>query len=160
MNNAGLSQWSSAGLSRRRFLVGVGAVGSAAFLGGCATSVSSGPMKQTAGAVTIQSNLSSPQAKVAIEALAKSFGARGGSTATVNTVASETFRTQLPSYLTSATPPDTFTWYPGSLLTSYAQKGLLLDVGDVWQTMGNYSDTFRRLSSDGAGHQVFVPTSY
>ena len=160
MNKTGLTQWGVTDLSRRRFLVGVGAVGSAALLGGCATSATSGPVAQTAGAVTVQSNLSSAQAKVAIEALAKAFSDRGGATATVNTVASETFRTQLPSYLTSGNPPDTYTWYPGSILTSYAQKGLLLDVGDVWQTMANYSDTFRRLSSDGQGKQVFVPTSY
>lgn len=155
----------SAGLSRRRFLrnaslAGLGAIGSSSFLAACATSASSGPVKQAAGAVTVQSNLSSPEAKKAIEALAQAFGAKGGATATVNTVASETFRTQLPSYLTAANPPDTYTWYPGSLLSGYARKGLLLDVGDVWQTMGNYSAAFRNLSGDGAGHQVFVPTSY
>jgi multiple sugar transport system substrate-binding protein len=155
----------SAGLSRRRFLrnaslAGLGAIGSSSFLAACATSASNGPVKQAAGAVTVQSNLSSPEAKKAIEALAQAFGAKGGATATVNTVASETFRTQLPSYLTAANPPDTFTWYPGSLLSGYARKGLLLDVGDVWQTMGNYSAAFRSLAGDGAGHQVFVPTSY
>jgi multiple sugar transport system substrate-binding protein len=159
MNEAGLTRW-GADLSRRHFFKGVGLVGAGAVLSACATSATSGPVKQAAGAVTVQSNLSSAQAKVAIEALAKAFGAKGGATATVNTVASETFRTQLPSYLTSATPPDTYTWYPGSILTSYAQKGLLLDVGDVWQTMGSYSDSFRSLSGDGQGHQVFVPTSY
>jgi multiple sugar transport system substrate-binding protein len=152
--------FSGSGLSRRRFLAGLGAVGSAALLGGCATSATSGPAQQTAGAVTIQSNLSATQAKAAIEALANGFTARGGSTASVNTVASETFRTQLPSYLVSAAPPDTYTWYPGSILQGYARKGLLLDVGDVWQTMGDYSDAFRRLSGDGAGHLVFVPTTY
>jgi multiple sugar transport system substrate-binding protein len=160
MNEAGLTRWGAADLSRRHFLKGVSLLGAGAVLSGCATSATSGPVQQAAGAVTVQSNLSSAQARVAIEALAKAFGARGGATATVNTVASETFRTQLPSYLTSANPPDTYTWYPGSILTSYAQKGLLLDVGEVWQTMGDYSDSFRTLSGDGAGHQVFVPTSY
>ncbi|WP_370948883.1 ABC transporter substrate-binding protein [Amycolatopsis sp. cg5] len=157
MNESGLTQRRSPGLTRRGFLLGVG---STALLSGCATSATSGPVKQAAGAVTVQSNLSSAQAKVAIEALAKAFSARGGASATVNTVASETFRTQLPSYLTSATPPDTYTWYPGSILAGYARKGLLLDVGDVWQTMGAYSDTFRKLSGDGTGKLVFVPTTY
>ncbi|MCI2420617.1 substrate-binding domain-containing protein [Saccharopolyspora sp. K220] len=165
MNEVGPTQRRSAGLTRRNFLkntglAGLGAAGTATLLGGCATAVSSGPVQQTSGAVTVQSNLSSPQAKVAIEAVAEAFGERGAAKAAVNTVASETFRTQLPSYLTSANPPDTYTWYPGSLLSGYAQRGLLLDVGDVWQTMGNYSDTFRRLSSDGAGRQIFVPINY
>ncbi|HEX3788029.1 MAG TPA: extracellular solute-binding protein [Pseudonocardiaceae bacterium] len=161
MDNAVLTQWGQAGLNRRRFLAGLGAVGGAALLSGCATSATStGPVKQTSGAVTIQSNLSSPQAKVAIEALAKDFSSKGQATATVNTIASETFRTQLPSYLTADNPPDAYTWYPGSLLNGYAKKGLLLDVDEVWQGMSNYSSAFRTLSGDGAGHQIFVPTDY
>ncbi|GAA2794178.1 ABC transporter substrate-binding protein [Crossiella cryophila] len=147
-------------VSRRNFLLGMGALGGAAVLGGCATSASSGAVQQTAGAVSIQSNLSAPAAKAAIEALAKGFGEQGAAKAAVNTVASETFRTQLPSYLTSATPPDTYTWYPGSILAGYARKGLLLDVGDVWQGMGDYSPAFRTLSGDGTGKLVFVPTTY
>jgi multiple sugar transport system substrate-binding protein len=149
-------------MSRRRFLQNAGLAGLSVgpFLSACATSASSGPVAQTGGAVTVQSNLSAPAAKAAIEALVKGFNDRGGATASVNTVASETFRTQLPSYLTSANPPDTFTWYPGSLLSGYAKKGLLLDIGDVWQTMGDYSDAFRTLSSDGKGKQIFVPTTY
>lgn len=149
-------------MSRRRFLRDAGLAGLSLgpFLSACATSASSGPVAQTGGAVTVQSNLSAPAAKVAIEAMVKGFNDRGGATASVNTVASETFRTQLPSYLTSANPPDTYTWYPGSLLSGYAEKGLLLDVGDVWQTMGDYSAAFRTLSGDGKGKQIFVPTTY
>jgi len=152
-------------IGRRRFLrnvglAGLGAVGAGPLLNACATSTSTGAVTQTGGAVTVQSNLSAPAAKTAIEALVKGFNDRKGATASVNTVASETFRTQLPSYLTSANPPDTYTWYPGSLLSGYAEKGLLLDVGDVWQTMGNYSDAFRTLSGDGRGKQIFVPTTY
>jgi multiple sugar transport system substrate-binding protein len=149
-------------MSRRRFLRNAGLAGLSVgpFLSACATSASSGPVAQTGGAVTVQSNLSAPAAKAAIEAMVKGFNGRGGATASVNTVASETFRTQLPSYLTSANPPDTYTWYPGSLLSGYAEKGLLLDVGDVWQTMGDYSEAFRTLSSDGKGKQIFVPTTY
>ena len=160
MDSAVLDQLGRSGVSRRGFLAGLGALGGAALLGGCATSASSGPVSQTAGAVTIQSNLSSPQAKVAIEALAKAFAAQGRDTATVNTIASETFRTQLPSYLTANNPPDAYTWYPGSLLSGYARKGLLLDVSEVWQGMTNYGSAFRSLSGDGAGHQIFVPTDY
>lgn len=138
-------------MDRRQFLALMGT----GLVAGCATSANSGPVQQSGGAVTVQSNLSSPQAKAAIEALVKAFNDRGGAKAELNTVASETFRTQLPSYLTSATPPDTYTWYPGSLLTGYADKGLLLDVSDVWRTMGDYPESFKTLSRN-----VFVPTSY
>jgi multiple sugar transport system substrate-binding protein len=149
-------------MSRRRFLRNAGLAGLSVgpFLSACATSASSGPVAQTGGAVTVQSNLSAPAAKKAIDAMVAGFNDRGGATASVNTVASETFRTQLPSYLTSANPPDTYTWYPGSLLSGYAEKDLLLDVGDVWQTMDDYSEAFRTLASDGRGKQIFVPTTY
>jgi hypothetical protein len=139
-------------IGRRRFLrnvglAGLGAVGAGPLLNACATSTSSGPVTQTGGAVTVQSNLSAPAAKTAIEALVKGFNDRNGATASVNTVASETFRTQLPSYLTSANPPDTYTWYPGSLLSGYAEKGLLDATADtVTMTSGDDPRTGLRLT--------------
>ncbi|MGW6932155.1 ABC transporter substrate-binding protein [Lentzea sp. NPDC054927] len=145
-------------MDRRHFLRVTAAAGAGLLVSGtasCATSASSGPVTQAAGTATIQSNLSAPAAKAAIEALVKAFNDRKGSQASVNTVASETFRTQLPSYLTSANPPDLYTWYPGSLLKGYEEKGLLLDVSDVWQTMGDYPQSFKTLSG-----KVFVPTTY
>src|SRR5689334_7046852 len=101
--------------SRRHFLAGAGAVGAAALMSGCVTSSSTGSSSQSSsGSVTLQSNLSSPQAKSAMQDLVAAYDKRGGTKASLNTVASETFRTQLPTYLTSANPPDLLTWYPGS----------------------------------------------
>jgi multiple sugar transport system substrate-binding protein len=148
------------GLTRRHFLAGLGTIGAAAVLSGCATSVSGGSGKQTGGAVTVESNLSSPQAKSAMRELIAAYNRRGSTQASLNTVASETFRTELPTYLTSANPPDTYTWYAGSVARSYADKGLLLDLSDVWRTMGDYSPALKTLSSDGSGRQIFVPTDY
>src|SRR5262245_32226575 len=116
------------GLSRRGFLAGIGGLGAATFLGGCATSATGGAGGQTTGAVSIESNLSAPAAKSAMQALIDSFNAKKGTQATLNTIASETFRTQLPSYLTSQQPSDVYTWYVGSVARSYADKGLLLDI--------------------------------
>lgn len=151
---------------RRRFLgnlglAGLGALGAGSLLSACASSAS-GPAKGgSSGAVTLQSNLSSPQAKTAIEKLIETFNKQGRGTATVNTIASETFRTQLPTYLTSANPPDVYTWYAGSVANDYASKGLLLDVSDVWQGLGEYPQSLRTLSTDATGKQVFVPmTNY
>src|SRR4051812_1364379 len=102
--------------SRRGFLAGVGGLGAATLLGGCATSATTSTTgEQTAGALTIQSNLSAPTAKAAMQALVDGFNARKGAQATLNTVASETYRTQLPSYLTSTQPSDLYTWYAGSV---------------------------------------------
>ncbi|MDX3854476.1 ABC transporter substrate-binding protein [Streptomyces sp. AK02-01A] len=147
--------------SRRRFLAGAGAVGAAALMSGCVTSSPSGT-SESGGAVTLQSNLSSPQAKAAMEQLTDAFNKRGGATAKLNTVASETFRTQLPTYLTSANPPDLLTWYPGSVAESYAKKDLLLDVSDIWTKpeLAGYSDAQKKLCTSADGKKVFVPTSY
>ncbi|HEX4724176.1 MAG TPA: hypothetical protein VH333_16790 [Pseudonocardiaceae bacterium] len=43
---------------------------------------------------------------------------------------------------------------------SDANKGLLLDLSEVWHTMGDYSPALRSLSSDTKGRQIFVPTDY
>ncbi|MFD7896050.1 ABC transporter substrate-binding protein [Streptomyces sp. NPDC059568] len=148
--------------SRRRFLAGTGAVGAAAFLSGCVTSGPSAKTSSGGGPVTLQSNLSSPQAKKAMEDLVAAFNKRGGAEASLNTVASETFRTQLPTYLTSAQPPDLLTWYPGSVADSYAKKDLLLDISDLWEKpeLSGYSEALKKLCTSSAGKKVFVPATY
>lgn len=147
--------------SRRGFLAGLGGLGAATLFGGCATSATtSGGGAQTSGAVSVQSNLSAPAAKAAMQALIDSFNARKGTQATLNTVASETFRTQLPTYLTANQPSDLYTWYAGGVARSYAAKGLLLDVSDVWRGITGYSDAVKTLSTDKDGKQIIVPISY
>jgi multiple sugar transport system substrate-binding protein len=148
--------------SRRQFLAGAGAVGAAALMSGCVTSGSSGGGSQSSGTVSLQSNLSSPQAKSAMQDLVAAFNKRGKVKAGLNTVASETFRTQLPTYLTSANPPDLLTWYAGSVANTYAKKNLLLDVSDIWTKpdLSGYSDALKKVSTSGTGQKVFVPASY
>jgi multiple sugar transport system substrate-binding protein len=151
--------------SRRRFLghlglAGVGALGASSLLSACASSAS-GPVDKASGAISLQSNLSSPQAKAAMEKIIENFNKQGSGRATVNTIASETYRTQLPTYLTSANPPDLYTWYAGSVANNYASKNLLLDVSDVWQGLGDYPQSLRNISTDPTGKQIFVPmTNY
>ncbi|MFZ4152148.1 ABC transporter substrate-binding protein [Streptomyces pseudogriseolus] len=147
--------------SRRRFLAGLGAAGTAALLSGCVTSGSSGK-SSSGGAVTLQSNLSAPQAKAAMEDLVAAYGKKGAGEVRLNTVAAETFRTQLPTYLTSANPPDVYTWYPGSVADAYARKDLLLDLGEVWASpeLRGYSKALNTLCTASSGRKVFVPTTY
>jgi multiple sugar transport system substrate-binding protein len=151
--------------SRRRFLghlglAGLGALG-ATSLASCASSASSAGRSNGSGTITVQSNLSSPQAKSAMEKVVADFNKLDKGKATLNTIASETYRTQLPTYLTSANPPDLYTWYAGSVANDYARKGLLLDVSDVWNGLADYPASLRTLSTDATGKQVFVPmTNY
>ncbi|MFJ8990777.1 ABC transporter substrate-binding protein [Streptomyces sp. NPDC102279] len=147
--------------SRRRVLAGLGSAGTAALLSGCVTSTSTAK-SSSKGAVTLQSNLSAPQAKAAMEDLAAAYGKKGSGRLSLNTVAAETFRTQLPTYLTSANPPDVYTWYPGSVADAYAKKDLLLDLDDVWDSpdLKRYSKALHSLCTGSGGKKVFVPTTY
>ncbi|MET7568312.1 extracellular solute-binding protein [Streptomyces sp. NPDC005492] len=147
---------------RRRFLAGLGAAGAATLLSGCVTSTSSGKTSSK-GAVTLQSNLSAPQAKAAMEDLVAAYAKKGSERASLNTVAAETFRTQLPTYLTSANPPDVYTWYPGSVADAYAKKNLLLDLDEAWTSspdLKRYSKALNTLCTATSGKKVFVPTTY
>lgn len=154
-------------LSRRNFLIGGAALGGALLLGGClgsgpAPAASGGPAGTAAasGPLTLQSSLSDELPKAALAKVMQGYTANQ---VTLNTVAIEQFRAQLPTYLTSSNPPDVLTWYAGSVARDYASKGLLLDVSDMWTGDGacaKFSDALKSLSSDANGKQIFVPTNY
>ncbi|MEU8001209.1 extracellular solute-binding protein [Catellatospora sp. NPDC049111] len=145
--------------SRRRLLglglAGLGALGAGPLLSACASSAGSGNTP-AGGGITLQSNLTGA-AKSGLEKLIADFNKLGKGTATLNTVATEIYRTQLPTYLSSANPPDLYTWYSGSVANAYSRKNLLLDVSDVWQGLGDYTPAMRNVSTDETGKQIFVP---
>jgi multiple sugar transport system substrate-binding protein len=144
-------------LPRRRFLAGLGGLGAAAILGGCATT-SSGSGGGSGGLV-LQSSLSDAAPKAALTKVVEGYTK---SKVTLNTIAIETFRAQLPTYLNSSNPPDVLTWYAGSVARDYASKGFLLDLSDLWTGSGacaGFSSALKELSTAN-GKQIFVPTSY
>jgi multiple sugar transport system substrate-binding protein len=144
------------GLTRRGLLAGAGGLGAAALVG-CATSSSTGGGSTD---LTLQSSLSDASPKAA---LTKVVGGYTKSKVTLNTIAIETFRAQLPTYLNSASPPDVLTWYAGSVARDYASKGFLLDVSDLWTGSGacaGFSPALKELSTGTGGKQIFVPTNY
>ncbi|MFI6350140.1 ABC transporter substrate-binding protein [Streptomyces sp. NPDC050560] len=148
---------------RRGVLAAGGAATAAALLGGCVTATSSGGKSGAGGGpVTLQSNLSAPLAKTAMQKLVAAYGEKGEGKVSLNTIAAETFRTQLPTYLTSANPPDLLTWYPGSVADAYSRQNLLLDVGDIWDgpDLSTYSAAQKKICTDSRGRKVFVPASY
>jgi multiple sugar transport system substrate-binding protein len=150
----------SAPLSRRGFLAGVGGLGVAGLLGACATGSddsSSGGASSTT--LTLQSSLSDADPKAALTKVVQGYTKNK---TTLNTIAIETFRAQLPTYLNSGNPPDVLTWYAGSVARDYASKGFLLDVSDLWTGSGpcaGFTPALKDLSTAG-GKQIFVPTSY
>jgi multiple sugar transport system substrate-binding protein len=148
----------TAPLSRRGFLAGLGGLGVAGVLGACATGSddTSGTASST---LTLQSSLSDADPKAALTKVVEGYTKNK---VTLNTIAIETFRAQLPTYLNSGNPPDVLTWYAGSVARDYASKGFLLDVSDLWTGSGpcaGYSAALKELST-ADGKQIFVPTSY
>jgi multiple sugar transport system substrate-binding protein len=149
----------SAPLSRRGFLAGVGGLGVAGLLGACATGSDDSSGSGTSTTLTLQSSLSDADPKAALTKVVEGYTKNK---TTLNTIAIETFRAQLPTYLNSGNPPDVLTWYAGSVARDYASKGFLLDVSDLWAGSGacaSFSPALKDLSTAG-GKQIFVPTSY
>jgi multiple sugar transport system substrate-binding protein len=150
----------SAPLSRRGFLAGLGGAGVAGLLGACATGSDDSTGSAAASAtLTLQSSLSDPDPKAALTKVVEGYTKNK---TTLNTIAIETFRAQLPTYLNSGNPPDVMTWYAGSVARDYAGKGFLLDVSDLWTGDGpcaKFSPALKELSTAG-GKQIFIPTNY
>ncbi|MBM2613981.1 extracellular solute-binding protein [Actinoplanes sp. LDG1-06] len=149
----------SAPLSRRGFLAGLGGVGAAALLGACATGSDDSSGTAASSTLTLQSSLSDPDPKAALTKVVEGYTKNK---TTLNTIAIETFRAQLPTYLNSGNPPDVLTWYAGSVARDYASKGFLLDVSDLWAGDGpcaNFSPALKELST-ADGKQIFIPTNY
>jgi multiple sugar transport system substrate-binding protein len=148
-------------LSRRGFLTGLGGLGAATILGGCAIGSSSDTSSSSSSTtLTLQSSLSDADPKAA---LTKVVGDYTKTKVTLNTIAIESFRAQLPTYLNSGNPPDVLTWYAGSVARDYGSKGFLLDVSDLWTGNGacaGFSPALKELSTGADGKQIFVPTNY
>ncbi|MEJ3653651.1 ABC transporter substrate-binding protein [Actinomycetes bacterium KLBMP 9759] len=152
---------SPTGMSRRRFLVGAASIGAVPLLASCVGSGSdAGTPAGGATTLTLQSSIQDTGPKAALEEVVAGYTAQQ---TTLNSVATEQFRAQLSTYLSSSTPPDVLAWYAGSVANSYAQQGLLLDVSDLWAPGGacaNFSPALRALSTSGDGKAIFVPTNY
>jgi len=116
------------------------------------------PAEDADGPLSLQSRLADGD-EAALQTVVDTFNSQGGGQVELNTVNNETFRAQLPSYLTSSNPPDVYTYYGGANLRDLADEGLLLDISDVWKD-APFSDGLRALSQDSSGNEVFVPTSY
>jgi multiple sugar transport system substrate-binding protein len=146
------------GLKRRSFLAGLGGVGAATVLGACATGSSGGG--GGSNSLVLQSSLSDAAPKAALTKVVDGYTKNK---TTLNTIAIESFRAQLPTYLNSSSPPDVLTWYAGSVARDYARKGFLLDVSDLWTGSGacaGFSAALKELSTGTDGKQIFVPTNY
>jgi multiple sugar transport system substrate-binding protein/raffinose/stachyose/melibiose transport system substrate-binding protein len=79
-----------------------------------------------------------------------------------SSVAHEDFKQAIRAYLTASTPPDVMTWFAGNRARFFIDKGLVMDISDVWASEGfneSYPAGFKAMSSVD-GKQYFVPASW
>ena len=105
--------------------------------------------QRTAATLTLQSSLSDPKPKAALESIVKDYtGPKTGHPQHGRHRAVPDPAADLP---TSANPPDVLTWYAGSVARDYASKDLLLDLSDMWTGDGACAELLRR--PQGAVHR-------
>jgi multiple sugar transport system substrate-binding protein/raffinose/stachyose/melibiose transport system substrate-binding protein len=80
----------------------------------------------------------------------------------VNVTAHEEFKKGVRIWLASDTPPDVITWFAGNRAMFFVDKGLIMDITDVWEAAGlfeKFPKGFQSISMKD-GKAYFVPDTY
>jgi multiple sugar transport system substrate-binding protein len=81
---------------------------------------------------------------------------------TVNTIAHEQFKTQLPSWLASSSAPDVVTWFAGYRMQAYAERGQLEPIDEIFpggDILKEFPAAFK-VASSYQGKVYFMPQSW
>ncbi len=115
------------------------------------------------GMVIYNSMNGDPEPRRVDEKLVADFAAANGDIEVVHSIiAHEDFKTAIRAYLTASTPPDIMTWFAGNRARFFIDKGLIMDISDVWEDEGwnqSYAKSWQAMSSVD-GKQYFLPTSW
>ena len=79
-----------------------------------------------------------------------------------STVQHEDFKQAIRAYLVADPAPDVMTWFAGNRARFFIDKGLILDISDVWESenwVEDYPKGFKAMSSVD-GKQYFVPSNW
>lgn len=148
-------------LDRRTLMrgAGFGALGLAGtgLLAACSPGGSTEPgASGGGGSLTFGSNASDDVPKKAFAAFVSAFEEKSGATVKTTTTDHNGFQEKIANYL-QGSPDDAITWFAGYRVQYYAKKGLLGDITDVWDKIGdNYSPALKQASTVD-GKQYFVP---
>ena len=143
-------------VDRRLLLKGAAAGGlgiaGATMLAGCAPGAA-GPL--TFGARTVDE---SPTQQ--LQALVAAYTAKTGNEVAYNATESNAFQNNLSQYL-QGTPDDCFQWMAGYRMQFFADQGLIEDISDVWDDIGDqYPESYKIASTGLDGKQYFVPQGW
>jgi multiple sugar transport system substrate-binding protein/raffinose/stachyose/melibiose transport system substrate-binding protein len=79
-----------------------------------------------------------------------------------STIAHEDFKQAIRAYLVADPAPDVMTWFAGNRARFFIDRGLIMDISDVWESEGwneDYPKGFRAMS-EVDGKAYFLPSSW
>jgi len=95
-----------------------------------------------------------------LKGLISAYEAASGNTVVYNATESNAFQNNLSQYL-QGTPDDCFQWMAGYRMQFFAEQGLLTDISDVWDEIGDqFNESYKTASTGLDGKQYFVPQSW
>ncbi|MFF2847850.1 ABC transporter substrate-binding protein [Streptomyces sp. NPDC058001] len=144
-------------MSRRNLLRGAAVGAGAVTLPALLTACGSGPGGDSK-TVTVGSNASDAVPKKAFADAFNAYEKESKKTVKVNTKDHNDFQENINRYL-QGTPDDVFMWFAGYRMQYFAEKGLLVEIGDVWKKFTGFSQALKDQSTH-AGKQYFVPYYY
>ena len=111
----------------------------------------------------VNSYISDPLPKAAFEKLVLAFEAKNPNIdVQVSTIAHEEYKNSLRIWLASNNPPDVITWFAGERAKYFVDKGLIMDISDVWAEAGlktKYPKAFQSISYFN-GKAYFLPNNW
>jgi multiple sugar transport system substrate-binding protein/raffinose/stachyose/melibiose transport system substrate-binding protein len=116
-----------------------------------------------AGELVINSMHSDPKPKEAFAAIVAKFQELNPDIEVkLNTTDHEGYKSSVRLWLASDAPPDVITWFAGNRAVFFVEKGLVMDITDVWEEAGlfeKFPKAFQSISlKDGKAY--FLPDTY
>ena len=129
----------------------------------CATAIVGAMAAGSAQAETMVFNhgRSDPAPRAAWEQIVANFeAAHPGIEVEVNVLEHEAYKTAIRNWLGSE-PPDVVDWFTGERMNAFVERGLFMDISDIWEENGlaeSMASTMPSVSVDG--RQYGIPYSY
>ncbi len=144
-------------MSRRNLLRGTALGAGAVTLPALLTACGDGPGGNK-NEVTVGSNASDAVPKAAFAQAFEAYEKESDKRVKVNTTEHNEFQQNITRYL-QGSPDNVFMWFAGYRMQYFAEKGLLVEISDVWKGFRGFSQALKDQSTHD-GKQYFVPYYY
>ncbi len=140
-------------LSRRAVIQGLAGVGAISSLSACGSD-------PDPNRVSLGSRATEEIPGQALAATMALYEEKSGVAVDINATDPNTWQEQINSYL-QGKPDDVFQWFAGYRGRFFYQNGLVGDISEVWDEVGDgFSDAFKGASTTEDGKQIFLPLYY